>query len=159
MPPAKIENTASSDGGCKTAGWMFGFILVLLVAILAAILWNGLIRPEAVMTAVSSIWAAIIIMTIVFLLLLYLGCMADGRLDQGEMRRAIAGTFVLGFTMLIFFLAAYPVKNQEVVSAYLQMVGVIIGFYFGAKTATALASSQSGKPPGGEATATTGEAK
>ena len=147
---------AKSDGGCKTAGWIFGLIIVLLVAILAAILWNGLIKSEAGLTIESSVWAAIIIVAVVFLLLLYMGYMADGTLDQGEMRRAIAGTFVLGFTILIFFLVAYPVENGEVLSAYLQMVGVIIGFYFGAKTAL-VASGKSGGSSGEAATATTSE--
>jgi hypothetical protein len=143
--------------GCKSMRWILGLILVLFTLILAAILVNGLVllpskdANNTIMTnqsisaenmpPESSVWAAIIILAIVFLLLLYMGCAVDGSLDQGEMRRAIAGTFVLGFTMLIFFLARFKVENGEIITSYLQMVGVIIGFYFGAKTALAGSSS------------------
>jgi hypothetical protein len=65
------------------------------------------------------------------------GCRNDGKLDQGEMRRAIAGTFVVGFTILMFILSAYDIRNKDIINAYVQMVGVIVGFYFGAKTAMA----------------------
>ncbi|HPE52461.1 MAG TPA: hypothetical protein PLS83_13285, partial [Methanothrix soehngenii] len=140
----KGEEMASSAGdGCKSVTWILGSILVLFTLILAAILVEGLVLLPAGnaqlgnMTATnatsenmppeSSVWAAIIILAIVFLLLLYMGCAVDGSLDQGEMRRAIAGTFVLGFTMLIFFLARFEVKNNDIITSYLQMVGVIIG--------------------------------
>jgi len=142
FPPSNNGKANQSyDDGCKSIRWIIGLILLLLIAILAAILWSGLIGQNGSLSPESSIWAAIIIIAVVFLLLIYMGCAVDGSLDQGEMRRAIAGTFVLGFTILIFFLALHPIKNNELVTAYLQMVGVIIGFYFGAKTALAGTSS------------------
>ncbi|MGC9515079.1 hypothetical protein [Methanocrinis sp.] len=161
----KGKEIASSDGdGCKSVKWVLGSILVLFTLILAAILVKGLVllpagnaQPSDSMPAESSVWAAIIILAIVFLLLLYMGCSVDGSLDQGEMRRAIAGTFVLGFTMLIFFLARFEVKNDDIITSYLQMVGVIIGFYFGAKTA--LAGSSSEKSPVDDAMDFADEAK
>lgn len=128
---------SSSDAKCESVGRIVAIALVFLLLILAAILVKDSVITAGNEPTYSSIWAAIIILAIVFLLLIYLGFAVDGTLDQGEMRRAIAGTFVLGFTMLIFFLSRYEIANKEVVTAYLQMVGVIIGFYFGAKTALA----------------------
>ena len=164
----KIELIGKGEGtesqfadGCESVSRILGSILVIFTLILATILLKGLVLPTkpGSMPPESSVWAAIIIiMAIVFLLLIYMGCAVDGSLDQGEMRRAIAGTFVLGFTMLIFFLARYDVKNEDIITAYLQMVGVIIGFYFGAKTALA-GSSSSEKSPVDEAMDSADEAK
>jgi len=163
----KIELIGKGEGtespfadGCESVRWILGSILVIFTLILATILLKGLVIPTkpGSMPPESSVWAAIIIMAIVFLLLIYMGCAVDGSLDQGEMRRAIAGTFVLGFTMLIFFLARYDVKNEDIITAYLQMVGVIIGFYFGAKTALA-GSRSSEKSPVDEAMDSADEAK
>lgn len=151
MPDAKFEKVlSSSDAKCESVGRIVAIALVFLLLILAAILIKESVITAGNEPTYSSIWAAIIILAIVFLLLIYLGFAVDGTLDQGEMRRAIAGTFVLGFTMLIFFLSRYEIQNKEVVTAYLQMVGVIIGFYFGAKTALAGAETK-GKSPVDEA--------
>jgi len=136
LPKSNSENPPSSlDARCESMGRTITVTFVFLLLVLAAILVKNVILSASDVPPASSVWAAIIILAIVFLLLIYMGCAVDGSLDQGEMRRAIAGTFVLGFTMLIFFLARYEIQNKEVVTAYLQMVGVIVGFYFGAKTA------------------------
>ena len=144
LPKIEGETEASSlEVKCEEVGRVVIIALVFLVLILAAILVKDSVISAGTKPTVGSIWAAIIILAIVFLLLIYLGFAVDGTLDQGEMRRAIAGTFVLGFTMLIFFLARYDIANKDVVTAYLQMVGVIVGFYFGAKTALEGTSSGS----------------
>lgn len=159
LPEIKGETAGSSlDVKCEEVGRVIIIALVFLVLILAAILVKDSVISAGTEPTVGSIWAAIIILAIVFLLLIYLGFAVDGTLDQGEMRRAIAGTFVLGFTMLIFFLSRYEIENKEVVSAYLQMVGVIVGFYFGAKTALA-GTGSSGKSPVDEAIDYSDEAK
>ncbi len=131
----KEKPMSSSEARCESVGKAITVTFVFLLLILAAILVKNVILSASDVPMASSVWAAIIVLAIVFLLLIYMGCAVDGTLDQGEMRRAIAGTFVLGFTMLIFFLARYDIQNKDVVAAYLQMVGVIVGFYFGAKTA------------------------
>ena len=107
-----------------------GFLIIFLLIILTTILiWEVNIDPK------NCIWGAVIVIVIVFVMLVYIGLESDGTLDQGEMRRAIAATFVVGFTILIMLLATCDIENNETTSAYLQMVGVIVGFYFGAKTA------------------------
>jgi len=131
----KGKPMSPSEARYESVGRAITVTFVFLLLILAAILVKNVILSESDVPMASSVWAAIIVLAIVFLLLIYMGCAVDGTLDQGEMRRAIAGTFVLGFTMLIFFLARYEIQNKDVVAAYLQMVGVIVGFYFGAKTA------------------------
>ncbi len=90
----------------------------------------------------SLLVIAIGVVMITFVSLIITGCRNDGNLDQGEMRRAIAGTFVVGFTVLMFILSAYDIRNKEIINAYVQMVGVIVGFYFGAKTAMAGAGAR-----------------
>lgn len=131
----KGKPMSSSEARYEFVGKAITVTFVFLLLLLAAILVKSLILSSGDVPMANLVWAAIIITAIVFLLLMFMGCVVDGTLDQGEMRRAIAGTFVVGFTMLIFFLAVYEIKNNEVVAAYLQMVGVIIGFYFGARTA------------------------
>jgi len=107
-----------------------GFLIIFLLIILTTILiWGVSIDAE------DCIWGAVIIIVIIFVMLVYIGLESDGTLDQGEMRRAIAATFVVGFTILIMLLATDEIESNETTSAYLQMVGVIVGFYFGAKTA------------------------
>lgn len=77
-----------------------------------------------------------IIISIAFGGILCLGWLKDHTLDKGEMRRAIAGTFVVGFTVLVFLCLHYGIYQKEVVIAYIELVGIVIGFYFGAKIAS-----------------------
>ena len=86
-------------------------------------------------TTVAGI--AIGVLVIAFGLLVFLGYWAKerGRLDMGEMRRAIAGTFVVGFTILVILCLTYDIYRSEVILAYIELVGIVIGFYFGTRTA------------------------
>jgi glucose uptake protein GlcU len=64
--------------------------------------------------------------------------MKDGTLNKGELRRAVAGSLVLAFTLLALFSIVMGKENEigkEIVIAYIQLVGIAVGFYFGAKTA------------------------
>ncbi len=70
-----------------------------------------------------------------FIGILFLGWWKDRNLDKGEMRRAIAGTFVIGFTILMILCLSFNIYQKEVIIAYIELVGIVIGFYFGAKTA------------------------
>jgi len=45
-------------------------------------------------------FVAIVVLVLCFGMILYLGWREDHKLDKGEMRRAIAGTLVIGFTIL-----------------------------------------------------------
>ena len=124
------------------------FAAVIVLMILASSIIVGAQETDDVQSVVNDkltstgvplnlLIISIGIVMITFISLIVTGCRNDGSLDQGEMRRAIAGTFVVGFTILMFLLSAYDVRNRDIINAYVQMVGVIVGFYFGAKTALA----------------------
>ncbi|CAD6491942.1 MAG: hypothetical protein DIAAKJNI_00175 [Candidatus Argoarchaeum ethanivorans] len=70
----------------------------------------------------------------IFVLLIGLGYRADKSLNKGEMRRAIAGTLVTGFVILVFLSLYYEISNQPLVIAFIELVGIVVGFYFGSKT-------------------------
>ncbi|NAS88648.1 hypothetical protein C4E24_02755 [ANME-1 cluster archaeon AG-394-G21] len=70
----------------------------------------------------------------IFVLLIALGYWADKSLNKGEMRRAIAGTLVIGFVILVFLSLYYEISNQPLVIAFIELVGIVVGFYFGSKT-------------------------
>ncbi len=70
----------------------------------------------------------------IFVLLIALGYRADKNLNKGEMRRAIAGTLVIGFVILVFLSLCYEISNQPLVIAFIELVGIVVGFYFGSKT-------------------------
>lgn len=65
---------------------------------------------------------------------LILGYLRDKDLNKGEMRRAIAGTFVVGFTLLLILSLFYEFKNKDIITAYIQLTGIVIAFYFGTRT-------------------------
>lgn len=74
-----------------------------------------------------------------FALLIVLGYYTKekGSFDRGEMRRAIAGTFVVGFTVLMVLCLIFNIQRNEVVIAYIELVGIIVGFYFGQRSVAA----------------------
>ena len=109
--------------------------------------------PEDAAEPRITFWQAIVIVLIIlvpFGLILYLGWYKDHKLDKGEMRRAIAGTFVIGFTLLMMLSVSSGIYQKEVVLMYIQLAGVVIAFYFGAKIAAEIsgvgAKIEMGKP-------------
>lgn len=89
--------------------------------------------PENVRLTIVIVTACLILCA--FIGILFLGWFKDRNLDKGEMRRAIAGTFVIGFTVLMILCLSFNIYQKEVIIAYIELVGIVIGFYFGAKTA------------------------
>jgi hypothetical protein len=81
---------------------------------------------------IGLLLAAIVILSI-FGGMIYLGFIADKKLDQGEMRRAIAGTFVVGFTVLMILSIKYDISDNDVITMYIQLAGIVIAFYFGTR--------------------------
>jgi hypothetical protein len=84
-----------------------------------------------------SEWMTIFVVSAIlgiFVLLIALGYRDDKSLNKGEMRRAIAGTLVIGFVILVVLSLCYEISNQPLVIAFIELVGIVVGFYFGSKT-------------------------
>ena len=90
--------------------------------------------PPTTISSGAAIAAAIVVF-IAFGLLIGIGFLADHNLNKGEMRRAIAGTFVVGFTMLMILSLHYGFYRNEIITAYIEFVGIVVGFYFGQRAA------------------------
>jgi hypothetical protein len=75
----------------------------------------------------------LLVVLIVFGILLALGYRTNRDLDHGEMRRTIAGTLIFGFTAIVFLSLKYDFRNEDLINSYIQLVGVVIGFYFGTR--------------------------
>ncbi len=70
-----------------------------------------------------------------FIFLVSLGYISNLKLDKGEIRRAIAGTFVIAFVVLLFILILLRhERTNEIISAFIAMATTIVGFYFGSRT-------------------------
>ena len=95
----------------------------------------SLIKPMLPISTKAALFAGIVFLG-VFVFLVWLGYKADNKLDKGEMRRAIAGMLSVGFGILLILSLVYNIYPKQVVTAYIQLVGIVIGFYFGSKTAT-----------------------
>ena len=85
---------------------------------------------------------AIIGILIAFALLIYVGVRVDKNLDKGELRRAIAGTFVVGFSILAILSFVFDILREHIVTAYIELVGIVIGFYFGQRSAATAAKPE-----------------
>jgi hypothetical protein len=90
-------------------------------------------------------WALLLIVVILFAGLLGIGICKPEQMESGQMRRAIAGLLVFGFVAILVFslYGKLPIENKEIVSQYIQLVGIIIGFYFGAKITSDAAGMKS----------------
>lgn len=92
-------------------------------------------------TSPPAVWVAgtaFALMFVTFWGMILLGWLKDKdhKLDKGEMRRAIAGTFVVGFIILtVSSCTGCGIFQKEIVQAYTQLTFIVVGFYFGARTA------------------------
>ncbi|AAB98312.1 hypothetical protein MJ_0321 [Methanocaldococcus jannaschii DSM 2661] len=72
--------------------------------------------------------------TLVLLWLVFLGWINNKKLDKGEMRRAITGSIVIAFFIILIAISKNPdiySNNKEIFSLFFGMVTTIIGYYFG----------------------------
>jgi hypothetical protein len=124
-----------------------GLVLAgVILIIIGAYLLNNLekmagISVPGLSSTLPSIpmWLMLMIFVLLFIALLGIGVFKPEQMEGGQMRRAIAGLLVFGFvTILMFALYGTGINdnNKDVISQYIQLVGIIIGFYFGAKITT-----------------------
>jgi hypothetical protein len=123
----------------KLRGWsilaVIAFVAYLILPVAGAVDGNNNI-PVYIIALVT------ILIIFVFGGLMYAGYKADADLNKGEMRRAIAGTFSVGFIILMLLSINYSFdENKEIVTTYIQLVGVVIGFYFGTRTALSVSKT------------------
>jgi len=58
-----------------------------------------------------------------------------GEKETGAMRKTIAGLLVIGLVVVIFFALTTPdLGNKDLITQYIQLVGIIIAFYFGSRS-------------------------
>ena len=81
-----------------------------------------------------AVFAGAVILAI-FVLMIGLGFWADKKLDKGEIRRAIAVTLVAGFSILAVLSFVFDILRVQIVTAFIELVGIVVGFYFGVRTA------------------------
>ncbi len=113
-------------------------ILMLSLAVVDAQTAGGNETGEVYFEKLGIFPAAGALLSILFVFagLVCAGYRSNKSLNKGEMRRAIAGTYIFAFVVLIFVLLhiKYP-RVSEVVAAFVAMVTTIVGFYFGSRTA------------------------
>jgi hypothetical protein len=139
-------NGFNLKGGEKDLGKMGMILAGVILIILGAYLIRNMekisgIYAPSISSQFSSIpmWLMAMIFVLLFVVLLAIGICKPEQMEGGQMRRAIAGMLVFGFiTVLMFVLYGKEItnNNKEVISQYIQLVGIIIGFYFGAKITT-----------------------
>ncbi len=94
------------------------------------------LSKSSILDDVGLLIAAIVILS-VFWWLIHIGAKADKKLDKGEMRKAIAGTFVVGFSMLMILSIKYDMPDNNITTMYVQLAGIVVAFYFGARAVAA----------------------
>lgn len=120
---------------------VFGFILLFF----GLYLWIVLLQQSGNTIGVAafgssgslSIVLPVILALLVFgavLLMLYAHFNMRAN-EPGEMRKTIAGLLVLGLVAVVFFALSgrIPTDSKEIITQYIQLVGIIVAFYFGSK--------------------------
>ena len=116
-------------------------------------------KDPGIPAIVAAIGGVIAILT-VFWYLIHIGVKgaADKTLNKREFRRAIAGSLVVGFSIIAVLSLVFNIHREYIITAYVELVGIVIGFYFGQRGAeTAIerepgsaASTTSEEQAGGE---------
>ena len=73
--------------------------------------------------------------SVAFGLILYAGYRSNRNLNRTEMRRAMAGAFIVGIHCLLVLSVVFDVARDVVIGSYIGGLSSVIGFYFGSRTA------------------------
>jgi hypothetical protein len=118
-------------------------LLILMVFIVVAFIpayglddtKNGAFVENISIRGIAACLAGVVVASF-FWWLIHIGYKADNRLNKGEMRRAVAGAFVIGFhAIVLLYIVLSPESSRDFVLAYIEFVGLVVGFYFGSRTA------------------------
>ena len=97
-------------------------------------------------------WATLFLIlglsTFLFLFLVWIGWQSNKTLDKGELRRSIAAFIIVIFGLLVTasFFDAGPTLPPELQGLFAGAVTTILGFYFGARSASQPAASRPADP-------------
>jgi hypothetical protein len=146
----ELEVESSGNKNYKSIFVILVGLIVFLAGLyyLTTLFFQPFIVPQVDSTDSKAppMWALIGVSALVFFMLIGIGTWRGSieklrDMDQGQIRSAIAGTLVFGFIMLTLFSLYYGVtKDNIIVAQYGNFVGIVIGFYFGARTASQAAS-------------------
>jgi hypothetical protein len=123
---------------------LLGLYLLISLAQMSRYAING---ATTGMSSSLALVTPVVLALIIFgaiLLMLYAHFRMMGS-EPGEMRKTIAGILVLGLLVVVFFALSGNIEgsgNKEIITQYIQLVGIVVAFYFGSK-----ASSDAYKKP------------
>ncbi len=123
---------------------LLGLYLLISLAQMSRYAING---ATTGMSSSLALVTPVVLALIIFgaiLLMLYAHFRMMGS-EPGEMRKTIAGLLVLGLLVVVFFALSGNIEgsgNKEIITQYIQLVGIVVAFYFGSK-----ASSDAYKKP------------
>jgi hypothetical protein len=108
-------------------------LLISLAQMSRNMINSGISSPFALVT--PAVLALLVFCAI--LLMLYVQTKLKGEDSEiGGMRKTIAGLLVIGLIVVVLFALSGDIKNNEIITQYIQLVGIVIAFYFGSKAAS-----------------------
>lgn len=134
-----------------------GFILLILGLYLLIILLQlsrNLIGAETMINSFALVTPVVLTLLIfgAVLLMLYTQTKLRQKDEVGGMRKTMAGLLVVGLIAVVLFSLSGMINkdSQNIITQYIQLVGIVIAFYFGTK-ATEDAYKGAGKKDEGDA--------
>ncbi|MBN1322603.1 MAG: hypothetical protein JW986_01195 [Methanotrichaceae archaeon] len=91
------------------------------------------------MEGTVSDWVAFLAIALILFFfggMIVLGFLADRSLDGGELRRAAAGTLIFVLCIVAILSLRYNILRDQIISSFLQVVGMVAAFYYGSKIAS-----------------------
>jgi len=137
LKPGEIKE---NDFYKKTLALIIGIVLVLsciyLMLYLISLQIGQLAVPanliNAFLVIISVLLGLAVFGSVIFM------CQMHSRMKEketGVMRKTIATLLVIGLIVVIFFALTNPnIGNQGLITQYMQLVGIIIAFYFGSRS-------------------------
>ena len=149
---SELSSSDKEDRRTRTLILLASAFILLVLGIYLAIL---LIQLSRNLTAPETLPGSFALVTPVILTLLVFGAVlvmlyAQTKLQQkdevGGMRKTMAGLLVIGLVAVVLFSLSGTINpaNQNIVTQFIQLVGIVVAFYFGTK-ATEDAYKGSGK--------------
>lgn len=136
----KTEDQKRDDMIRRTVGMILGIAMVLSSVWVILYLLNvqtDVSKDSTGTAGVGTIIIPVLLAVLIFGAVLLMCSMHVQKKEQevGTMRKTIAGLLVLGLVVVIFYSLSGKIINENIITQYIQLVGVIIAFYFGSRVA------------------------